>query len=81
MEVTLVLPGRGRSGGVRATVEMARMLLSRGYRGHIVAYRPPVGSERYFKERILLWGAHHPLANHFTKAMLCVYRCGKHLLV
>lgn len=50
VNVTFVLPGRGRSGGVRVTVEMARMLLSRGFGVRILAYCPPVGSKRYFRE-------------------------------
>lgn len=41
--VTFVLPGRNRSGGVRATVEMANGLVDRGHRVRI-AYRAGRGS-------------------------------------
>lgn len=39
--VTFVLPGDGRSGGVRVTVIMANLLLDRGYRVRIAHCLPP----------------------------------------
>ena len=38
-DVTFVLPGDGRSGGVRVTVLMANLLLGRGYRIRIACPR------------------------------------------
>ena len=40
MKITFVLPGRGRSGGVRVTVEMGNCLLKRGHDVRIIYYRP-----------------------------------------
>ncbi len=50
MTITFILPGRGRSGGVRVTVEMANCLLKRGHDVRIIYYRPalytPAGLKR-----------------------------------
>lgn len=40
MDITFVIPGNNRSGGVRATVCMANQLLGRGHRVRIVFRRP-----------------------------------------
>lgn len=45
--VTFVLPGDGRSGGVRVTVIMANMLLDRGYDVRIVCPQPGFSARRW----------------------------------
>ena len=50
---TFVLPGRGRSGGVRVTVEMAEHLLKRGHSVRIVYRQPGLCSARGLKIRLL----------------------------
>ncbi len=55
--VTFVLPGRGHSGGVRVTVEMANGLLETGYRVRIACRNSPQGrlkrSLKRFREGLL----------------------------
>ena len=40
MKITFILPGRGRSGGIRVSVEMANCLLERGHDVRIIYCRP-----------------------------------------
>lgn len=49
MKIVFVLPGRGRSGGVRVTVEMANLLLSVGHDVRIAWRRPRVTSKAELK--------------------------------
>jgi len=49
LSITFVLPGRGRSGGVRVTVEMANRLLERGHAVRIAWRRAPLGSSEHIR--------------------------------
>jgi len=49
-KVTFVLPGRGRSGGVRVTVEMANRLLRLGYDVRVAYRTSPMLTRDWFKD-------------------------------
>lgn len=44
MKISFILPGRGRSGGIRVTVEMANILLSRGHDIRILTWNGSAGA-------------------------------------
>lgn len=52
MNITFVLPGDGRSGGVRVTAEMANQLLARGHGVRIAFRRPPTASLANLKRSV-----------------------------
>lgn len=57
MNITFLLPGNGRSGGVRVTVEMANQLLLCGHNVRIGHFRNPVYTKTGLKRtlRCILW--------------------------
>ena len=51
MKIAFVLPGGGRSGGVRCTVTAANGLIDRGHRVRIMYQRERLGSEAWLRSR------------------------------
>lgn len=64
LKITFVLPGRGRSGGVRVTVEMANRLLKRGHAVRIAWRRAPLTSYEGLRNTAKRFALHLNRFNH-----------------
>lgn len=50
MKIAFILPGRGRSGGVRSTVIVANQLLARGHKARILYRKTPIGPKMLVRQ-------------------------------